>query len=104
MRRGTTPVLHFDVEGETFDDCTVWITLKQGNKEVFSIKDPEIEETDEGCRISVRLSQEQTLALKPGGVRAQIRYVNADGIADASEEKLLNVKDVLKDGVIKYEG
>lgn len=104
MTRGTTPVLGFDVYGETLEDCTVWVTIKQGGQEVINIKDPDIQQTSYGCHVAVRLTQEQTLKLKPGGARAQIRYVDSNGLADAGDELLISVKDVLKDGVIKYEG
>lgn len=51
--------------------------------------------------ITVQLTQEETLAFRPGsGVAIQIRLRTAAGLALASDVISVRVEDVLKDGVI----
>ena len=48
------------------------------------------------------LTQQETLAFKSGNVEVQIRFIDADGVAQATEIKLLPVLPVLFEEVIEY--
>lgn len=95
MRRGTTPTIKRtypeDLTGATATFC-FW----QDVESPLTLT-PEIEATDNGCILSVTLTQEQTLAFEPGALYLQIRAVK-DGEAVASKVWRYFVADVMPDG------
>ena len=50
-----------------------------------------------------RLTQEETLSLSPGCAEAQIRYIDANGIAQATGKAPLQVMESLLKEVIVYD-
>lgn len=107
MRRGTTPTNTFTLDLD-LSAATVFITYGQSGK-------PIIEKTGEDLTfgttgsgqeqvytITVELTQEDTLKFRPGGVDIQIRYIMADGTADASNIIKTTFDGIIKDGVIEY--
>ena len=99
MIRGTTPKLDFMLPFETdmIEEC--WITLTQ-NKEIKVDKDLSDCEC-EGRKISVTLSQEDTLELDAEtNVEIQLRVRTVTGDALASEIYCVRVNRILKDGEI----
>lgn len=107
MFRGTTPSLLFRVNSE-LDLSTmeqVWITLENKYNEVtFDINDVTIDA--EESTIKVTMSQEDTLAFDMNGklrdkVFAQIRFLDKNGMAYASNEVEIDLKRILKEGVIE---
>lgn len=111
--RGTTPYIPLKIPIRLEDFAELWITFAQKNQgdkdyiQVFSITedDIKIEELGEDfTRISVLLTQEQTLSLKSGiGVALQLRVLFNDSTSVATKVLFLSVKDILKDGVISDE-
>ena len=99
MRRGTTPIYNFAINVD-LTEATVFVTFTQ--------KSTVVEKTGDALVVSpynieVQLTQEDTLSFVAGKtVKAQIRYVTADGYADASDIYEMEVTDILKDGEISH--
>lgn len=98
-RRGSTPINIFNVNID-LREATIYITYKQNGKVIIEKtgSDLEVEEN----KIITRLTQEETLKFKTGPVKIQIRYVKADGEADASNIIETRSEEILKDGEIVY--
>lgn len=106
MTRGTTPSLKLEIDFKTTDLAAVWITISQGGPVINKTLADEgvtITDTEDGAEITVTLSQEDTLALAPGGAELQVRALLVDDTAAASNIARLTVKRILKDGVITLE-
>lgn len=97
IRRGTTQTIkrtyQQDLTGATATFC-FW----QDVENPLTLT-PEIEATENGCVLSVTLTQEQTLAFEPGALHFQIRAVKNDE-AVASKVWRYFVADVKPDGEI----
>lgn len=95
IRRGTTPTIKRtypeDLTGATATFC-FW----QDVESPLTLT-PEIEATDNGCILSVTLTQEQTLAFETGALYFQIRAVK-DGEAVASKVWRYFVSEIMPDG------
>lgn len=102
MRRGTTPVITCTIIGADLTGSSVYVTIQQGGVEI-TVVNPQIETTDTGCKITVILTQEQTLKLFKGIADIQVRWITSDETAHATDIKQLNVDKILKNGVISYE-
>lgn len=101
MRRGTTPSVSATIKGFPFGDIdNLYFTFCNGQTVIeFEKSDVEIDAANE--KITVKLTQEQTLSLDPAyGVQFQIRFKMADGSALCSAIKETSVTEILKDGVI----
>lgn len=98
MTRGTTPVFELTLPFDVGRIAIGYITIKQ--KKIV------IEKSLENCEcngriINMSLTQEDTLSFTAHiPAKIQIRCRMTDGSAWASEEVCVEVKDVLKDGVI----
>lgn len=100
MIRGTTPTLKLKLNGiETSRLNSVYITLKQGNKEVTKTNADGIIVESESV-LSVPLTQEDTLTFSQGYVAVQMRAMTTDNLAIASKTRLVLMDDILKEGVI----
>lgn len=100
MKRGTTPTFNVVCDVD-LSDYTIFLTLEQGNLELTLT--PECESTQTGCTLSVTLTQEQTLAFNDR-MRAsmQIRAIDENGQAIASNIMSVDIGRILKEGVISY--
>lgn len=98
MRRGTTPTLKIRITGVDLGELeNIYITIRQGNIEV----------TKTGYQLEVKdgiiyaaLTQEDTLKFRQSCVWVQMRATTKDGLAVASNIRMVEMKDILKDGVI----
>ena len=105
MIRGTTPQLDFHLPFDTANIKTVWVTFSQYDKELFTVDTENI--IMAGNTISVKLTQAQTLLLKPekvlqgsNDVEMQLRILTKSGDAIASNIMRTSAKRILKEGVI----
>ena len=104
MRRGTTPDFLLQIEKD-LREYTLEVTFSQaGRKTILTGDRLELTYEDEISTIAVYLTQEETLALKPGKASVQVRFIGADGYTDATEIGLVDVMDVLNESVMKYDG
>lgn len=100
MQRGTTPTLEIKITGIDVSELeSIYVTLKQYQKEVTkTTEDITIDEINN--TLYVPLSQEDTLTLARGYVYVQMRAVTKDGLAVASDVKMITMEEILKEGVI----
>lgn len=97
MYRYTTPSIVFTLpfEASTIEDA--FITIKQGSVVVEkALSDC----TAEDKKLKCALTQAETGAFAKGEILIQLRCETNDGKAYASHIAKVNVRDVLKDGVI----
>ena len=99
MIRGTTPRLEFTLPFETGNLDAAWVTIAQNKKEIIN---KELAACKcEGCKLSVDLTQEDTLKLDCScKAELQVRVKTRDGEALASEIIRVDVDRILKDGAI----
>lgn len=97
MRRGTTPTITITTDLDLRDASNLFVTFKQGDRIAFekTLEDVTITETSVVCE----LNQNDTLALKDGLVRFQIRAALGDSKV-ASNIMTANVDKILKGGAI----
>ena len=103
MRRGTTPTFQFSIDFD-LTDWDVYVTFTQGSNRLLTRKDAVIAATEDGCTVTVELTQEETLAFKVGKASAQVRAEKNDG-ADAVATTIFDftVGDILLNGEIPQE-
>ena len=100
MYRGTTPRIDIKVRGMDLTGAKTFVTLKQGPVEITKVDIP-CESTDDGCKLTVTLTQQETLRYKAHTAFIQMRWLTADGKAYASPAKAISLKEILKQGVIE---
>ena len=108
MVRGTTPHFILTIEGADLTDQTVYVTVRQRQTEITrSGEDLTVTADTSGTApvstVEVLLSQEDTLALREGTAEVQVRFIDGDGVAEATETATLVVDRILLDGVIEYD-
>lgn len=105
MRRGTTPMYTLGIDGYDLSGMTVYVTVKQGTVVLeLTGGDLSIVTDETGSTIVFALTQEQTLGFAEGAASVQVRFIDADGAAYATEIGRIYVSPILKDGVIEYDG
>jgi hypothetical protein len=104
MIRGTTPTYTLVIPGVDLTNQWVLVTVKQGKKEINKHGDDLIVAADaEGSTVICTLSQEETLSLRDGAAASvQARWIDANGVAGATESSPLTVEKVLNEEVIRY--
>ena len=101
MRRGTTPTLKFKTPYSSSLIDGGFVTFRQRGKVVIDKPLDDSSVTIEDNKISVDLSQEETLSLTTvDDVDAQIRIILTTGKRAASNVVHIPVFEILKDGEI----
>lgn len=97
MRRGTTPTITITTDIDLTQASNLFVAFKQGDRIVCekTLEDVTITETSVICE----LDQNDTLALKDGLVRFQIRATLGDSKV-ASNVMTASVDEILKGGAI----
>ena len=100
--RGTTPTIVITVQTEIdlHQVSEVWIYISQQNKVRVDKQLEDVTFDYENRKMTVTLSQDDTLALKEGEALFQIRLLLVDGTALATLASKVDVKPVYKPGVI----
>ena len=101
LRRGTTPNITCEIidEVDLSNITSVWLTISQNNELVIDKLTDDV--TINTKNISVRLTQEETLSLKAGVMAyIQVRLLNDNEIAYATQTDYVPIDDIIKDGVI----
>lgn len=103
MIRGTTPDYVLTLAGVDLTGQTVYVTILQGMKKLTKTGDALTVEVDgTGSTISFSLTQEETLYLAVGSASIQVRFIDVDGVAQATQIATINVDKVLLNEVITY--
>lgn len=106
MRQGTTPPCALTVEGWDLTDKTVFVTLEDRDHHLVTKTGEELTTAYSGgnSTIAFRLTQEETFRLHTGIIRVQVRFIDSNGIANATDTaEIKNLSVLLKD-VIRYDG
>ncbi len=103
--RGTTPTIIITVQTEIdlHQVAEVWIYISQQNKVRVDKQLEDVTFDYDHRKMSVTLTQDDTLALKEGDALFQIRLLLMDGTALATLASKVDVKPVYKPGVISEE-
>ena len=100
MRRGTTPTHTFEIPFDTSNIKTAMVIYAQEDAEVFRKETGEC--NFDGNKISVKLTQEETLKLKCAQtVQIQLRILTNDGEAMATDVRDVSVGKCLNSEVLK---
>lgn len=106
MRRGTTPTLILTIKNVDLTGSELEVALKQSR--YFVIKknnDLHIELDEEDTVVSLYLTQEETLSFSTQKMLSiQVRFIDEDGVAGATNIKQIPVDQILREGVIEYGG
>ena len=109
VTRATTPGILLTIPNFDASPMNVYVTISQGaNKQVTLTGDRlDVQAVQEegvyNSTIEFRLTQSETLKLGRGTAEVQVRFINEDGIALATEIKNLDINPILYEKVIKYE-
>ena len=99
MIRGTTPTHIFNLPFEAETIAAVRITYAQGQKEILRKETADV--TKDGRRLSVTLTQEETLRFDCRfSVKVQLRVTTADGTALATKPRIVPVDECLDGEVL----
>lgn len=102
MRQGTTPTLTLTVVDADLSAYQNTVLIRQGD---YLIKRENVtaEYADTVSTLAVTLTQQETLALKSGNLaHFQVRFVDEDGVAGATEVVGVQVNEILESVVIEY--
>ena len=99
MIRGTTPTFIFNLPFDVSNIKSAYITIKSRGTEVEkAVTDCSLN----GTTITVKLTQEETLALPESQIAGvQLRVLTNDNDALASDVFPIKVEEILKEGVIE---
>lgn len=100
--RGTTPTINVNMKGDVdlTDITAIWVYINQNKHVVIDKALNDVSINPETRIISLNLSQEDTLRLKPGEAIFQIRMLMSNGLALATVANRIGIDDIYKDGVI----
>ena len=106
MRRGTTPTYTLTIAGYDLTAMTVYVTIKGifGRTVTKTGNDLTITTDSTGSTIAFRLTQAETLELLEGKADVQARFIDAQGIALATNIGQIDVERILLPGEIVYLG
>ena len=105
MYQGTTPAVTYTIQGYDLSDMTVYATFLNGKDLLTKTGDDVLVTYDSDTQTStivVALTQQETLAMKKGSVKTQLRFIDENGNAYATSKAVIQVKDVLLQTVIEY--
>ena len=102
MRKGTTPTHIFTTTEDLSDADVVYITYKQRSTVIAEKEKSDITFANDSnvYTMTVKLTQQETLAFCDTPVDIQIRARYPDGTAIASNIVSASIEEVLKDGII----
>ena len=107
MIRGTTPTYTLTIEGQDLTDKTIYVTLKIG-KNLMTLTNDRLSvvysQQDQKSIVAFTLTQEETLSFKVGTGDVQVRFINAEGIAYATDIGKIEIDKVLLERIIEYGG
>ncbi len=101
MYRGTTPTLIYNINSnlDLNGMLQIWVTLKTLMYEKTFSKD-DIIVNNENKTLTIELSQEDTLNFYGSNVETQVRFLDSNRKAYASNIKKIILDNILKEGVI----
>lgn len=105
MYQGTTPALTMHVADVNLTDKTVFVTIRCGGYVLTKTgEDVAVSYADGNSIVVIRLTQGETLQMRRPEASVQIRFVDENGNADATNTATFDVESVLHHAVIEYQG
>lgn len=105
MFRGTTPTFIFELDTDL--DLTelsqVWVTIRDVLGRPFNWDISRVTIDNEHKRISLTLTQQETLQMIPGVGHVQIRMLMSGNVALTTFAEKILINPILKEGVITSE-
>lgn len=103
MIRGTTPDFLLTIDGYDITGKRVYVTISQGMRKITKTNDElEIRMDGENAEIGLSLTQQDTLGLMVGSADVQVRMIDENGYAEATDIAKINISRVLLEKVIAY--
>lgn len=106
MRRGTTPSYLLRIVGDDISEFKIVVTIEQEGK-LFNLTgdrlDVSFDDETGDTLILFTLTQEETLNFKTGSASVQVRAINTDGYAVASNDGVISIRKILYEELIRYE-
>ena len=104
MRRGTTPTLILTIKNADLTGSQLEVDMRQGKTVLIKKGDDlHVELSDEDTVVGLFLSQEETLSLCATDLLAiQVRFIDLDGVAGATNIGRVRVEQIIREGVIVY--
>lgn len=101
---GTTPSYTLEIEGYDLTDMSVYLTIIGASGAMVSRTNGDlvISGDETGSVIAFRLTQAETMALGPGTAQVQVRFIDGDGKALATDIGEIRIDRTLQPGVIEY--
>lgn len=101
MRRGTTPYITIKTNQDLTGYSVVVLTIEDNVNTEISVDNNSGMMEISNSQLRVKLTQNQTLALSPGGLKLQVRAADSSGEnAIASNIMTGKMEDILKEGVL----
>ena len=105
MRQGTTPIYTLTIPSYDLTDKTVFVAIGGRGPRVIKTGDAlNVIYDGEASTIAFGLTQEETLSQGLGRAEIQVRFIDENGVAKATDIKPIMVERVLQPGGIEYEG
>lgn len=106
MRRGTTPSYLLRIVGDDISEFKIVVTIEQEGR-LFNLTgdrlDVNFDDETGDTLILFTLTQEETLNFKTGSAAVQVRAINTDGYAVASNDGVISIRKILYEELIRYE-
>ena len=113
IRQGTTPALEIRLFDEAVQDMTVYVTIDQSDVQITKssyhdnpdiMMEPVFDDMMQqiATDITVIYSQAETLRLRPGHGKVQVRWIDETETADGSAIGRIEIAKSLLKGVITY--
>lgn len=107
ITRGTTPTARLTAKNVNLTEKQLQITFQTGDRKIIKETaggDITVTYDSENAKsvIQVTLTQEETLLLKSGAGRCQIRWISELGQAGATKIASFTVDPILKDGILEW--
>lgn len=103
MIRGTTPDLILTVNAD-LSDMTVFVTISQMRTKLTLTGDElDITATQTGSTITARLTQQQTLGLAAGQAEVQVKFIDEEGVVQATDIQPITVGRALLERAVAYD-
>lgn len=107
MYQGTTPALTFAIKNHDMSGMTAFVSFKRGadiltktGTDVTVVYDSDNDKTVVVCQ----LTQQETLNMRAGDAIVQMRFIDSNGNAYATDKAELTVNDVIYKEIISYGG
>ena len=103
--QGTTPVLLIPIAGEDWTPCTIYLAIVTRGRVINRKSDSLLVTYDDGTTIiAVPFTQEETLQMKAGEAKGEVKAISSDGNTMGTREFHFNILRTNIPFVVRFEG